>query len=143
MEEDKFDLSEEDTTARVNIKEQVITLCENINLVELRLIQPYEHVMTNCICEIRLQSLEMENLAIAVKRAQDQAAVQLSALEEEVGQRIQAAEHKTRKEEKRKAEGALSDLRCQCETGDLQVTIKKLKNSSPTKSHMSSDLDAP
>ncbi|XP_037706649.1 ras and EF-hand domain-containing protein-like [Choloepus didactylus] len=49
-------------------KEQASTLYENINLVELRLIQPYEHVITNCICEIKLQSPEMENLAIAVKR---------------------------------------------------------------------------
>ncbi|XP_037652766.1 ras and EF-hand domain-containing protein-like [Choloepus didactylus] len=87
-----------------NREEQVITLYENINLVELRLIQPYEHVITNFICEIKLQSPEMENLAIAVKRAQDKAAMQLSELEEETDQRIQAAEHKTRKEEKRKAE---------------------------------------
>ncbi|XP_037688000.1 ras and EF-hand domain-containing protein-like isoform X2 [Choloepus didactylus] len=96
-----------------NRKEQVITLCENINLVELRLIQPYEHVITNCICEIKLQSLEMENLAIAVKRAQDQAAVQLSELEEEMGQRIQAAEHKTRKEENQKVKKALSEAQTQ------------------------------
>ncbi|EPY82762.1 hypothetical protein CB1_000629031 [Camelus ferus] len=55
--------------------------------------------------------------------------MQLSELEEEMDQRIQAAEHKTRKDEKRKAEEALSDLRRQYETevGDLQVTIKKLR----------------
>ncbi|KAM9082674.1 ras and EF-hand domain-containing protein isoform 2-T2 [Megaptera novaeangliae] len=110
-------------------KEQVSTLYQNINLVEPRLIQPYEHVIKNFIREIKLQSTEMENLAIAVKRAQDKAAMQLSELEEEMDQRIQAAEHKTRKDEKRKAEEALSDLRRQYETevGDLQVTIKKLK----------------
>ncbi|XP_022407376.1 ras and EF-hand domain-containing protein isoform X2 [Delphinapterus leucas] len=110
-------------------KEQVSTLYQNINLVEPRLIQPYEHVIKNFIREIKLQSTEMENLALAVKRAQDKAAMQLSELEEEMDQRIQAAEHKTRKDEKRKAEEALSDLRRQYETevGDLQVTIKKLK----------------
>ncbi|XP_038625836.1 ras and EF-hand domain-containing protein isoform X3 [Tachyglossus aculeatus] len=110
-------------------QEQVSVLYQNINLFEPRLIQPYEHVIKNFIREIKLQSMEMENLAIAVKRAQDKAAMQLSELEEEMDQRIQAAEHKTKKEEKRKAEEALNDLKRQyeAEVGDLQVTIKKLK----------------
>ncbi|XP_051822413.1 ras and EF-hand domain-containing protein [Antechinus flavipes] len=110
-------------------KEQVSILYQNINILEPRLIQPYEHVIKNFIREIRLQSTEIENLAIAVKRAQDKAAIQLSELEEEMDQRIQATEHKTRKDEKRKAEEALNDLKRQyeVEVGDLQVTIKKLK----------------
>ncbi|XP_059780535.1 ras and EF-hand domain-containing protein isoform X2 [Balaenoptera ricei] len=124
-------------------KEQVSTLYQNINLVEPRLIQPYEHVIKNFIREIKLQSTEMENLAIAVKRAQDKAAMQLSELEEEMDQRIQAAEHKTRKDEKRKAEEALSDLRRQYETevGDLQVTIKKLKKLEEHSKHISQKED--
>nr|XP_035159677.1 ras and EF-hand domain-containing protein isoform X1 [Callithrix jacchus] len=124
-------------------KEQVSTLYQNINLVEPRLIQPYEHVIKNFIREIRLQSTEMENLAIAVKRAQDKAAMQLSELEEEMDQRIQAAEHKTRKDEKRKAEEALSDLRRQYETevGDLQVTIKKLRKLEEQSKHISQKED--
>ncbi|XP_006086908.1 ras and EF-hand domain-containing protein isoform X1 [Myotis lucifugus] len=124
-------------------KEQVSTLYQNINLVEPRLIQPYEHVIKNFIREIRLQSTEMESLAIAVKRAQDKAAMQLSELEEEMDQRIQAAEHKTRKDEKRKAEEALSDLRRQYETevGDLQVTIKKLKKLEEQSKHVSQKED--
>ncbi|XP_035963401.2 ras and EF-hand domain-containing protein isoform X2 [Halichoerus grypus] len=124
-------------------KEQVSTLYLNINLVEPRLIQPYEHVIRNFIREIKLQSTEMENLAIAVKRAQDKAAMQLSELEEEMDQRIQAAEHKTRKDEKRKAEEALSDLRRQYETevGDLQVTIKKLKKLEEQSKHVSQKED--
>uniref|UniRef100_A0A8C6JQH2 Uncharacterized protein n=1 Tax=Melopsittacus undulatus TaxID=13146 RepID=A0A8C6JQH2_MELUD len=110
-------------------KKQVSVLYQNIHIVEPRLIQPYEHVIKNFIREIKLQSTEMETLAIAVKRAQDKAAVQLSELEEEMEQRIQAAEHKAKKEEKRKAEEALNELRRQYDTevGDLQVTIKKLK----------------
>ncbi|KAM4639864.1 LOW QUALITY PROTEIN: ras and EF-hand domain-containing protein [Amazona ochrocephala] len=110
-------------------QEQVSVLYQNIHIVEPRLIQPYEHVIKNFIREIRLQSTEMETLAIAVKRAQDKAAVQLSELEEEMEQRIQAAEHKVKKEEKRKAEEALNELRRQYDTevGDLQVTIKRLK----------------
>ncbi|KAJ1059126.1 hypothetical protein K5549_007927 [Capra hircus] len=124
-------------------KEQVSTLYQNINLVEPRLIQPYEHVIKNFIREIKLQSTEMENLAIAVKRAQDKAAMQLSELEEEMDQRIQAAENKTRKDEKRKAEEALSDLRRQYETevGDLQVTIKKLKKLEEQSKHISQKQD--
>ncbi|KAF7250640.1 Ras and EF-hand domain-containing protein [Varanus komodoensis] len=111
------------------IVEQVSVLYQNINIVEPRLIQPYEHVIKNFIREIKLQSTEMENLAIAVKRAQDKAAIQLGELEEEMDQRIQAAEHRIQKEEKRKAEEALNDLKRQyeAEVGDLQVTIKKLK----------------
>ncbi|XP_072815323.1 ras and EF-hand domain-containing protein isoform X3 [Vicugna pacos] len=124
-------------------KEQVSTLYQNINLVEPRLVQPYEHVIKNFIHEIKLQSTEMENLAIAVKRAQDKAAMQLSELEEEMDQRIQAAEHKTRKDEKRKAEEALSDLRRQYETevGDLQVTIKKLRKLEEQSRHISQKED--
>ncbi|XP_049752845.1 ras and EF-hand domain-containing protein [Elephas maximus indicus] len=124
-------------------QEQVGTLYQNINLVEPRLLQPYEHVIKNFIREIRLQSTEMENLAIAVKRAQDKAAMQLSELEEEMDQRIQAAEHKTRKDEKRKAEEALSDLRRQYETevGDLHVTIKKLKKLEEQSKHISQKED--
>ncbi|KFR12219.1 Ras and EF-hand domain-containing protein, partial [Opisthocomus hoazin] len=110
-------------------QEQVSVLYQNIHIAEPRLIQPYEHVIKNFIREIKLQSTEMETLAIAVKRAQDKAAVQLSELEEEMEQRIQAAEHKVKKEEKRKAEEALNELKRQydSEVGDLQVTIKKLK----------------
>ncbi|XP_040436710.1 ras and EF-hand domain-containing protein [Falco naumanni] len=110
-------------------QEQVSVLYQNIHIVEPRLIQPYEHVIKNFIREIKLQSTEMETLASAVKRAQDTAAVQLSELEEEMEQRIQAAEHKVKKEEKRKAEEALNELKRQydMEVGDLQVTIKKLK----------------
>ncbi|XP_049626657.1 ras and EF-hand domain-containing protein [Suncus etruscus] len=124
-------------------KEQVSTLYQNINLVEPRLIQPYEHIIKNFIREIRLQNTEMENLAIAVKRAQDKAAIQLSEMEEEMDQRIQAAENKTRKDEKRKAEEALTDLRRQYETevGDLQVTIKKLKKLEEQSKHINQKED--
>ncbi|NXF24167.1 RASEF protein, partial [Rhodinocichla rosea] len=110
-------------------QEQVSVLYQNIHIAEPRLIQPYEHVIKNFIQEIKLQSTEMETLAIAVKRAQDKAAVQLSELEEEMELRIQAAEHKVKKEEKQKAEEALNELKRQYDTevGDLQVTIKKLK----------------
>ncbi|XP_048360607.1 ras and EF-hand domain-containing protein isoform X2 [Sphaerodactylus townsendi] len=110
-------------------QEQVSVLYQNISIVEPRLIQPYEHVIKNFIREIKLQSTEMESLAIAVKRAQDKAAMQLSELEEEMDQRIQAAEHKIKKEEKRKAEETLNDLKqkYESEVGDLQVTVKKLK----------------
>ncbi|XP_037350099.1 ras and EF-hand domain-containing protein [Talpa occidentalis] len=119
-------------------KEQVSTLYQNINLVEPRLIQPYEHVIKNFIREIKFQSAEMESLAIAVKRAHDNTAMQLSEMEEEMDQRIQAAEHNTRKDEKRKAEEALSDLRRQyeAEVGDLQVTIKKLKKLEEQSKHI-------
>ncbi|XP_064294303.1 ras and EF-hand domain-containing protein isoform X2 [Phalacrocorax carbo] len=124
-----FELRLGDEARYIPRQEHVSVLYQNIHIVEPRLIQPYEHVIKNFIREIKLQSTEMETLAIAVKRAQDKAAVQLSELEEEMEQRIQAAEHKAKKEEKRKAEEALNELKRQYDTevGDLQVTIKKLK----------------
>lgn len=51
---------------------------------------------TQCFCEARGQFLR-EYLHLHF-RAQDKAAVQLSELEEEMEQRIQAAEHKVKKE---------------------------------------------
>ncbi|XP_073527011.1 ras and EF-hand domain-containing protein [Phyllobates terribilis] len=110
-------------------KEQANVLYQNITIVEPLLIQQYEHVIRNFVREIRLQSSEMENLAIAVKRAQDKAAMQLSELEEEMDHRIQAAESRIKKEEKKKAEEALNDLKRQheSEVAELQVAIKKLK----------------
>ncbi|XP_015274763.1 PREDICTED: ras and EF-hand domain-containing protein [Gekko japonicus] len=125
----EFELRLGEEAGYIPRQEQVSVLYQNISIVEPRLIQPYEHVIKNFIREIKLQSAEMENLAIAVKRAQDKAAMQLSELEEEMDQRIQAAEHKIKKEEKRKAEEALGDLKQQyeAEVDDLQVTIKKLK----------------
>ncbi|MEE6459498.1 hypothetical protein FKM82_000643 [Ascaphus truei] len=110
-------------------REQVSVLYQNINIVEPLLMQQYEHVIRNFVREIRLQSTEMENLAIAVKRAQDKAAMQLSELEEEMDHRIQAVENRIKKETKRKAEEVLNDLKRQheSEVAELQVTIKKLK----------------
>ncbi|XP_077200806.1 ras and EF-hand domain-containing protein isoform X1 [Paroedura picta] len=125
----EFELRLGEEAGYIPRQEQVSVLYQNISIVEPRLIQPYEHVIKNFIREIKLQSAEMENLAIAVKRAQDKAAMQLSELEEEMDQRIQATEHKIKKEEKRKAEEALHDLKQQyeAEVDDLQVTIKKFK----------------
>lgn len=51
---------------------------------------------TQCFCQARGQFLR-EHLLLNF-RAQDKAAVQLSELEEEMEQRIQAAEHKVKKE---------------------------------------------
>nr|XP_033783286.1 ras and EF-hand domain-containing protein isoform X2 [Geotrypetes seraphini] len=110
-------------------QDQVSVLYQNITIIEPRLIQQYERVIKNFVREVKLQSAEMENLAFAVKRAQDRAAMQLSELEEEMDQRIQTAENSIRKEEKRKAEEALHDLKhhYEAEVADLQVAMKKLR----------------
>ncbi|MED6259557.1 hypothetical protein ATANTOWER_025159, partial [Ataeniobius toweri] len=75
--------------------EQAATLYQNISLTEPRLIPQFEKVIINFTKEIKQQNSEMENLALAIKRAQDQASMQLSEMEEEMDQRIQAAERKT------------------------------------------------
>ncbi|XP_053558434.1 ras and EF-hand domain-containing protein [Bombina bombina] len=135
-EEETFSAAWEDFQLRlgedanyITRREQASVLYQNINLVEPLLIQQYEHVIRSFVREIRLQSTEMENLAITVRRAQDKAAMQLSELEEEMDHRIQAVENRIKKEEKRKAEEALNDLKRQheSEVAELQVAIKKLK----------------
>uniref|UniRef100_A0AAY5EKS3 EF-hand domain-containing protein n=1 Tax=Electrophorus electricus TaxID=8005 RepID=A0AAY5EKS3_ELEEL len=95
--------------------DQVSTLYQNISLTEARMIPQYERVILNFIREIKLQNTDMENMALAVKRSQDQTAIQLSEMEEEMEQRVLAAERNTRTQEGRKAEAALSDVKEQFE----------------------------
>ncbi|KAM9367648.1 ras and EF-hand domain-containing protein [Phaethornis superciliosus] len=138
-----FEVRLGDEARYIPSQEQVSVLYQNIYIAEPRLIQPYEHVIKSFIQEFRLKSAEMETLAIGVKRAQDKVAVQLSELEEEMEQRIQAAEHSIRKEEKRKAEEALNELKRQYDTevGDLQMTIKKLKKLEEQSKHVNHKED--
>lgn len=109
--------------------EQAATLYQNISLTEPRLINQFEKVILNFTKEIKQQNSEMENLALAIKRAQDQASMQLSEMEEEMDQRIHAAERKTREQEKRRTEAALSELRRSYETEvcELQCKIQKMQ----------------
>ncbi|KAM6931194.1 ras and EF-hand domain-containing protein [Xenentodon cancila] len=117
--------------------EQAATLYQNISLTEPRLIPQYEKVIVNFIKEIKQQNSEMENLALAIKRAQDQASMQLSEMEEEMDQRIHAAERKTREQEKKRAEAGLSEIRrnyetevyeLQCKLQRMQMIEEKYKN---------------
>ncbi|XP_078808420.1 ras and EF-hand domain-containing protein homolog isoform X2 [Oryzias latipes] len=117
--------------------EQAATLYQNISLTEPRLIPQYEKVIMNFTKEIKQQNSEMENLALAIKRAQDQASMQLSEMEEEMDQRIHGAERKTREQEKRRAETALNELRrtyetevyeLQCKVQRMQMIEEKYKN---------------
>uniref|UniRef100_A0A3Q2UQB9 RAS and EF-hand domain containing n=1 Tax=Fundulus heteroclitus TaxID=8078 RepID=A0A3Q2UQB9_FUNHE len=109
--------------------EQAATLYQNISLTEPRLIPQFEKVIVNFAKEIKQQNSEMENLALAIKRAQDQASMQLSEMEEEMDQRIQAAERKTREQEKKRTEAALSELRRSYDTEvcELQCKIQRMQ----------------
>ncbi|XP_008284522.1 ras and EF-hand domain-containing protein [Stegastes partitus] len=109
--------------------EQAATLYQNISLTEPRLIPQFEKVVINFTKEIRQQNSEMENLALAIKRAQDQATMQLSEMEEEMDQRIHAAERKTREQEKKRTEAALNDLRRGYETEvcELQCKVQRMQ----------------
>ncbi|KAM3610568.1 uncharacterized protein V6R79_005851 [Siganus canaliculatus] len=117
--------------------EQAATLYQNLSLTEPRLIPQLERVIVNFVKEVKQQNSEMENLALAIKRAQDQASMQLSEMEEEMDQRIHAAERKTRDQEKRRTEAALSELRrnyenevceLQCKVQRMQMIEEKYKN---------------
>ncbi|KAM7416792.1 hypothetical protein PAMA_018722 [Pampus argenteus] len=109
--------------------EQAATLYQNISLTEPRLINQFEKVVLNFTREIKQQNSEMENLALAIKRAQDQASMQLSEMEEEMDHRIHAAERKTREQEKKRTEAALSELRRGYETEvcELQCKIQRMQ----------------
>ncbi|XP_068422347.1 ras and EF-hand domain-containing protein isoform X2 [Clinocottus analis] len=109
--------------------EQAAALHQNISMTEPRLINQFEKLIMNFTKEIRQQNSEMENLALAIKRAQDQASMQLSEMEEEMDQRIHAAERKSREQEKRRTEAALSELRRSYETEvcELQCKIQKMQ----------------
>ncbi|XP_027023050.1 ras and EF-hand domain-containing protein isoform X3 [Tachysurus fulvidraco] len=106
--------------------DQVSTLYQNISLTDTRMIPQYEKVLLNFSSEIKLQNKEMERLALAVKRAQDQAAIQLSAMEEEMDQRIHTTEKNTRMEEFKKAEAALSIMKEQYEAQLSELRQKVL-----------------
>ncbi|KAM4615942.1 ras and EF-hand domain-containing protein [Polymixia lowei] len=117
--------------------EQAATLYHNISLTEPRLVVQFERVIVNFTREIKQHNTEMENLALAVKRAQDQASMQLSEMEEEMDQRIHATEKKTRQQEAKRTEAALSELRrsyetevceLQCKIQKMQVIEEKYKN---------------
>ncbi|XP_053726926.1 ras and EF-hand domain-containing protein homolog [Synchiropus splendidus] len=117
--------------------EQAAMLYQNISLTEPRLIPQFEKVVLNFTKEIRQQNSEMENLALAIKRAQDQASMQLGEMEEEMDQRIHAAERKAREQEKRRSEAALNELRrsydtevceLQCKIQRMQMIEEKYKN---------------
>uniref|UniRef100_A0A3Q3KL65 RAS and EF-hand domain containing n=2 Tax=Mastacembelus armatus TaxID=205130 RepID=A0A3Q3KL65_9TELE len=109
--------------------EQAVTLYQNISLTEPRLISQFENVILNFTKEIKQQNSEMENLALAIRRAQDQASMQLSEMEEEMDQRIHATEKKMREQEKQRTEAALSELRRNYETEmcELQCKIQKMQ----------------
>ncbi|XP_060927689.1 ras and EF-hand domain-containing protein homolog [Limanda limanda] len=109
--------------------EQAATLYQNISLTEPRMIPQYETVILNFTKEIKQQNSEMENLALAIKRAQDQASMQLSEMEEEMDQRIHHAERKTREQEKKRGENELNELRRDFETEvcELQCKIQRMQ----------------
>ncbi|XP_069379690.1 ras and EF-hand domain-containing protein homolog isoform X2 [Paralichthys olivaceus] len=109
--------------------EQAATLYQNISLTEPRLIPQFETVILNFTKEIRQQNSEMENLALAIKRAQDQASMQLSEMEDEMDQRISAVERKTREQEKKRGENELNELRRGFETEvcELQCKIQRMQ----------------
>ncbi|XP_057688336.1 ras and EF-hand domain-containing protein isoform X2 [Corythoichthys intestinalis] len=118
-------------------QEQVATLYQNISLNEPRLIPQLEKVLLSFTKEIKQQNVEMENLALAIRRAQDQASMQLSEMEEEMDQRIHTTERKAREQEKKRGAAELDDLRrtyetevceLQCKIQRMQMIEEKYKN---------------
>ncbi|XP_042186656.1 ras and EF-hand domain-containing protein homolog [Oncorhynchus tshawytscha] len=109
--------------------EQAATLYQNISMTEPRMVPQYERVIMSFTREIKQHNAEMENLALAVKRAHDQAAMQLSEMEEEMDQRIHAAENNTQQQEAKRTETALSELKrhYESEVCELQHKLQKMQ----------------
>ncbi|XP_041756223.2 ras and EF-hand domain-containing protein [Coregonus clupeaformis] len=109
--------------------EQAATLYQNISMAEPRMVPQYERVIMSFTREIKQHNAEMENLALAVKRAQDKASIQLSEMEEEMDQRIHTAENNTRHQEAKRAEAALSELKrhYESEVCELQHKVQKMQ----------------
>ncbi|XP_029533210.1 ras and EF-hand domain-containing protein homolog isoform X2 [Oncorhynchus nerka] len=109
--------------------EQAATLYQNISMTEPRMVPQYERVIMSFTREIKQHNAEMENLALAVKRAHDQAAMQLSEMEEEMDQRIHAAENNTQQQEAKRTEAALSELKrhYESEVCELQHKLQKMQ----------------
>uniref|UniRef100_A0A3Q2XUF3 RAS and EF-hand domain containing n=1 Tax=Hippocampus comes TaxID=109280 RepID=A0A3Q2XUF3_HIPCM len=107
----------------------VATLYQNVSVNEPRLVPQLEKVLLGFIKEIKQQNGEMENLALAIRRAQDQASMQLSEMEEEMDQRIHTTERKTREQEKKRGEAELEELRRTYETEvcELQCKIQRMQ----------------
>ncbi|XP_077571240.1 ras and EF-hand domain-containing protein-like isoform X1 [Stigmatopora nigra] len=110
-------------------QEQVATLYQNVSMNEPRLIPQMEKVLLSFIKEIKQQNTEMENLALAIRRAQDQASMQLSEMEEEMDHRIHTTERKAREQEKKRGAAELDDLRRTYETElcELQCKIQRMQ----------------
>uniref|UniRef100_UPI00398E882B ras and EF-hand domain-containing protein homolog isoform X2 n=1 Tax=Pristiophorus japonicus TaxID=55135 RepID=UPI00398E882B len=109
--------------------QQVAAFYQNLQTAEPKLIRQYECVIKNFVRDITLQNAELGKLANTVKRTQDEAAQQLSELEEDIDQRIKTSVQNCQKEEQKKAEFALVKLKHQYDTNvnELQLTITKLK----------------
>ncbi|XP_055024025.2 ras and EF-hand domain-containing protein [Misgurnus anguillicaudatus] len=131
---ESFSAAWEDFKSRHQVKfiprlDQVSTLYQNISMTEPRMVPQYERVLYNFIKEIQLLNTEMEHLALAVKRAQDQANIQLSEMEEEMDHRIHVTERNTRLQESKKADAALRSMKHQYESQicELQQKIQTLQ----------------
>ncbi|TRY99429.1 hypothetical protein DNTS_022986 [Danionella cerebrum] len=109
--------------------EQVSTLHQNICLTEPRLLPQFERVLLDFIREIQILNAEIEHLALAVKRAQDQMSIRLSEMEDEMDQRIQTTERNARLQESKKAEWTLNSMKQQFEgqISELQQKVLTLQ----------------
>ncbi|XP_051965026.1 ras and EF-hand domain-containing protein homolog [Xyrauchen texanus] len=133
---ESFSVAWEDFKSRLEDKvkfiprvDQASTLYQNISLMEPRMVPQYEQVLFSFIKEIRILNTEMEHLALVVKRSQDQSAIQLSEMEEEMDYRIHTTERNARLQESKKADAALSSMKHQYESQicELQQKIQILQ----------------
>ncbi|XP_072134407.1 ras and EF-hand domain-containing protein isoform X2 [Mobula birostris] len=93
------------------------------------LCEHYEELIYGLIKDSRIQTLETDNLELALKRTEAMAEVRLSEMEEDLQQQTAKVEQKIREEEQQKLEAKAAEMQKHHETevADLQAVIDRMK----------------
>lgn len=89
----------------------------------------YEELVRGLIKDGRIQTMETDNLELALKRTEATAEVRLSEMEEDLQQQTIKLEQKIRDEEQQRLEAKAAEMekRHEAERADLQVVIDRMK----------------
>ncbi|XP_062922596.1 ras and EF-hand domain-containing protein [Mobula hypostoma] len=91
------------------------------------LCEHYEELIYGLIKDSRIQTLETDNLELALKRTEAMAEVRLSEMEEDLQQQTAKVEQKIREEEQQKFKAAEMQKHHETEVADLQAVIDRMK----------------
>ncbi|CAH2274156.1 ras and EF-hand domain-containing -like [Pelobates cultripes] len=110
-------------------RDLLFTLYQNIHGVSVPgLLEQYEKLINNMSHDFRAQRLNIEKLEAILKRTEENTALQMAELEEDLHVHLNKVEYKIREEEQHRLEIALQELqmRHEHEIMDLQATVSRL-----------------